>query len=218
LILGRIDIARLNFWVLSLIPRVPGADLISQFRPIALINMIFMIVSNAMASKLDPIAHPIICPNQIAFIKGRFILDRVLALHEIIHEVKRQKSSCVLLKLDFKKAYDRVNWEFHTEVLRCKGFDPGVVHRLNQLVEGGQTAISINGEVGPFFRYKQGVRQGDPLSPLLFNFMAEALSIILTKAWEAEHIAGVVPHLIPGGISHLQYADDTLIMIQDDDQ
>jgi hypothetical protein len=120
--------------------------------------------------------------------------------------------------LILKKAYDRVGWEFLTEVLRCKGFDPGVVHRINQLVRGGQTAISINGEVGPFFRNKRGVRQGDPLSPLLFNFMAEAMSIILTKACEAGHIAGVVPHLIPGGISHLQYADDTLIMIQDEDQ
>jgi hypothetical protein len=48
--------------------------------------------------------------------------------------------------------------------------------------------------------------------------MAEALSIILTRANAAGHIAGVVPHLIPGGITHLQYADDTIIMIQDDEQ
>jgi hypothetical protein len=92
--------------------------------------------------------------------------------------------------LDFEKAYDRVNWDFLKEVLRCKCFDAGVVHRILQLVSGSQTAISINGEVGPFFRNKRGVRQGDPLSPLLFNFMAEALSIILTKANEAGHIAG----------------------------
>jgi hypothetical protein len=104
IILGRIDIARLNSGVLSLIPKVPGADLISQFRPIALINVIFKIISKAMASKLDPIAHRIICPNQTAFIKGRFILDGVRALHEIIHEVKRQQSPCIMLKLDFKKA------------------------------------------------------------------------------------------------------------------
>jgi hypothetical protein len=69
-ILGCINIVRLNFGVLFLIPKVPGADLITQFRPIALINVIFKIVSKAMATKLDPIAHRIICPNQIAFIKG----------------------------------------------------------------------------------------------------------------------------------------------------
>jgi exonuclease III len=217
-LLGRIDISRLNFGVLSLIPKVQGADHISQFRPIALINVIFKMVSKAVATKLDPIANRVISPNQTAFIKGRFILDGILALHEVVHEVKANREACILLKLDFEKAYDRVNWDFLREVLRCKGFDSGVVHRLMQLVSGGQTAISINGEVGPFFRNKRGVRQGDPLSPLLFNFMAEALSVILTKANSAGHIAGVVPNLIPGGITHLQYADDTIIMIQDDDQ
>jgi hypothetical protein len=216
-ILGRIDIARFNFRVLSLIPKIPGADRITQFRQIALINVVFKIVSKALATKLDPIANRIISPNQIAFIKGRFILDGVLALHEIVHEMKMRRQWCLLLKLDFEKAYDRLNSNFLQEVLRAKGFDAGVVHHISQLVMGGQTAISIDGEVGPFFRNKRGVRQGDPLSSLLFNFMAEALSIFLTLAAAAGHIAGVVPHLIPGGIARLQYADDTMIMIQDDD-
>jgi mannosylglycoprotein endo-beta-mannosidase len=69
-VLGRIDIARLNFGILSLIPKVPGADQITQFRPIALINVIFKIVSKAYAMRLDPIAHRIISPHQTAFIKG----------------------------------------------------------------------------------------------------------------------------------------------------
>jgi hypothetical protein len=192
---------------------VSGADRITQFRPIALINVIFKIVSKAFATKLDPIANYVITHNQTTFIKGRFILDGALALQEIIHEMKSKKLGGILLKPDFEKAYDRVNWEFLTEVLRAKGFDGGAVHRIIQLVTGGQTAISINGEIGPFFRNKRGLRQGDPLSPLLFNFMAEALSIMLSKAGEAGHIFGVVPHLVPGEVSHLQYADDTLILI-----
>jgi hypothetical protein len=111
-----------------------------------------------------------------------------------------------------------VNWNFLAEVLRGKGFEEGYIHRVSQLVAGGQTAISINGVIGPFFRNKRGVRQGDPLSPLLFNFIGEALSAILSAAGRAGHIHGVVPHLFPGGISHLQYADDTLIMIQNSDE
>jgi hypothetical protein len=84
-------------------------------------------------------------------------------LHEIIHELKSKKLSAILLKLDFEKAYDRVNWQFLQEVLLKKGFEPAYVHRIMQLVRGGQTAISINGEVGPYFRNKRGVRQGDPM-------------------------------------------------------
>jgi hypothetical protein len=169
-LLGRIDISRLNFGILSLIPKVQGADHISQFRPIALINVIFKMVSKAVATKLDPIANRVISPNQTAFIKGRFILDGILALHEVVHEVKAKREACILLKLDFEKAYDRVNWDFLKEVLRCKGFDSGAVNRIMQLVSGGQTTISINGEVGPFFRNKRGVRQGDPLSPPSLQF------------------------------------------------
>jgi hypothetical protein len=87
-----------------------------------------------------------------------------------------------------------------------------------QLVLGGQTAISINGEVGPFFRNKHGVRQGDPISPLLFDFMADALSALLDVAARAGHIKGVVPHLIQGGVTHLQYADDTILLLDLDDR
>jgi endonuclease/exonuclease/phosphatase family metal-dependent hydrolase len=71
--LGIVDIARLNFGILSLIPKVPGAYNIKQFRPIALINVIFKLVSKAFAFRLSPVAHRIISQAQTAFIKGRFI-------------------------------------------------------------------------------------------------------------------------------------------------
>ena len=89
---------------------------------------------------------------------------------------------------------------------------------IMQLVMGGQTAISINGEMGHFFRNKRGVRQGDPISPLLFDFIADALARMLSLAMRAGHIKGVVPNLIPGGVSHLQYADDTILLIQNEEQ
>ncbi|KAK1698474.1 hypothetical protein QYE76_015171 [Lolium multiflorum] len=130
-VLGRIDIARLNFGILSLIPKVPGADQITQYRPIALINVIFKIVSKAYASRMDPVANRIIGPHQTAFIKGRNILDGPLALIEIIHEIKTKKLGGILLKLDFEKAYDRVNWDFLAEVLRGKGFEEGFIHRIS---------------------------------------------------------------------------------------
>ncbi|KAK1660883.1 hypothetical protein QYE76_049042 [Lolium multiflorum] len=130
--------------------------------------------------------------NQTAFIKGRNLLEGPLALIEIVHELRSKKLGGVLLKIDFEKAYDRVNWEFLAEVLRCKGFEEAYIHRVLQLVSGGQTAISINGVIGPYFRNKRGVRQGDPLSPLLFNFIGEALSGILSAAGAAGHLQGVL--------------------------
>jgi hypothetical protein len=77
----------------------------------------------------------------------------------------------IILKLDFEKSYDGVNWGFLKEVILRQGFDGAYMHRIMQLVGGGQTAISINGEIGPYFRNKRGVRQRDPISPLLFDLV-----------------------------------------------
>lgn len=73
--------------------------------------------------------------------------------------------------------------------------------------------IDLNGVRGEFFRSFKGLRQGDPLSPLLFNLVADALSAMLSRASNSGLIQGIVPHLIDGGITHLQYADDTVLLL-----
>jgi hypothetical protein len=62
------------------------------------------------------------------------------------------------------------------------------------------------------------LRQGDPLSPLLFNLVSDALATMIDNAKLAGKIKGVVPNLIEGGLTHLQYADDTIIFLNMDDQ
>ena len=76
--------------------------------------------------------------------------------------------------------------------------------------------IHLNGERGDYFTSFKGLRQGDPLSPLLFNLVADALSTMLSRACAAGMIKGLVPHLVEGGLTHLQYADDTILLLQFD--
>ena len=83
------------------------------------------------------------------------------------------------------------------------------------MVSSGQTAVNINEEIGPYFPTLCAVRQGEPFSPFLFNMVVDALAAILDKAKAAGHIRGITPHLADGaGISLLQYADDTIIMVE----
>ena len=154
--------------------------MISQFRPIALINNFAKIPAKGLATRVSPIAHRVISPFQSAFIKGRFILDGVLCLHEIVHDLRTKGTKVVVLKLDFEKAYDSVSWNFLRQVLLAKGFEGAVVHRLMQLVSGGHSAVAVNGQISNFFANGRGLRQGDLASPLLFNFVADALSHILS--------------------------------------
>jgi hypothetical protein len=89
---------------------------------------------------------------------------------------------------------------------------------MEQIIEGGKVGININGEPGNFFDTHRGLRQGDPLLPLLFNLVSDALATMLDNAKKVGKIKGLVPHLIEERITHLQYADDTVIFIIMDDQ
>lgn len=132
-----VDISRLNYAILSLIPNVKGADNIRQFRSIALINNFSKFPSKAFATILSLIAQKVINNTQSTFIQVCFILDGILALHDIVHDLHSRGSEAFILKLDFKKAYDCVRWSFLRDVLLAKGFDTGYVHHVMQLVCGG---------------------------------------------------------------------------------
>ncbi|KAK1618982.1 hypothetical protein QYE76_024499 [Lolium multiflorum] len=216
---GTLDMGRLNYGVITLIPKVVGATDIRQFRPITVINVIQRLFSKVCAVRLAPVMERITHQYQFAFLKGRHIHDGILALHEIVHEVRSRHQRGVFLKLDFQKAYDRLDWSFLRQVLQRRGVDDRMIGWIMQTVMTGSTAININGEVGPYFRPACGVRQGDPLSPILFNAAVDSLAEILERARISGHITGVVGHLIPGGgVTHLQYADDTMIMFEGSDR
>jgi hypothetical protein len=85
-------------------------------------------------------------------------------------------------------------------------------------VKGGRVCINVNGKRSNYLRTFRGLRQGDPLSSLLFNLVADVLGITLNKGSDKGHIKGVLGHLIPRGISHIRYAGDIVIMIDGSDQ
>ncbi|KAE8821571.1 ABC transporter G family member 37 [Hordeum vulgare] len=104
---------------------------------------------------------------------------------------------------------------FLRKVLLQKGLDDRWVTSVMHLVSSERITVNINGEIGPYFPTVCGVRQGDPFSPFVFNMVVDALASILDKAKAAGHIHGVAAHLVKGnGVSLLQYANDTIIMVE----
>jgi hypothetical protein len=125
-----------------------------------------------------------------------------------------KKMDGILLKIYFEKAYDKVKWSFLQQALRMKGFHPKWCEWIKNFVEKGSVGIRVNNDIGHYFQSRKGLRQGDPLSPILFNVVADMLAIMIARAKEDGQVDGLIPHLVDGGVSILQYADDTIIFMK----
>jgi hypothetical protein len=215
---GELNISRLNYGMISLIPKTKEANNIKQYRPTCRLNVDYKWFTKTLTLRLTPWAAKLISETQTTFIPGRYILEGVVILHEVLHELRVSNLRGIILKLDFEKPYDKVQWGFMMEVLRRKNFPPKWLEWMKQIIEGGRVAININGEDGQFFNTHKGLRQGDPLSPLMFNLVSDTLATMFENAKLTGQTRGLVPNLIEGGLTHLQYADDTIVFLNHDDQ
>jgi hypothetical protein len=116
-----------------------------------------------------------------------------------------------IIKIDFEKAYDKVKWSFLQQTLLMKHFFEEWHALINKFVFGVSVSIEVNNDVGKYFQTKKCLRQGDPLSPMLLNIVADMLGILIKRVIVDGQIEGVVPHLVDGGLSIVQYDDDTNI-------
>jgi hypothetical protein len=122
----------------------------------------------------------------------------------------------VLFKIDFKKAYDKVKWSFLQQTLRMKGFSLEWCRFIKDFVQDGSVAVKVNDDIEQYFQTRKGLRQGDPLSPILFNIVVDMLAILIERAKADGQVGSLIPHLVEGGISILQYADDIILFMEHD--
>jgi hypothetical protein len=105
---GNLPLYNLNFVTIILVPKYAEATRIQQYWPICLLNVSFKIFTKVVTNRLTGVAQRVIQTSQLAFLLGRNIMERFIILHETIHELHQKKKGGVILKLDFKKAYDKV--------------------------------------------------------------------------------------------------------------
>ncbi|WVZ85025.1 hypothetical protein U9M48_031988 [Paspalum notatum var. saurae] len=204
----------LNFGVITLLPKCQEVVKIQQFRPICLLNVSFKIFTKVATKRINMVAQKVIQPSQTAFLPRRYILEGVTILHETIQELHKKKLNGVIFKVDFEKAYDNVKWPFLQQTLRMKGFSPLWCQWIQQFVSKGSVAVKVNNDVGRYCQTNKGLRQGDSLSPILFNLVVDMLAIFITRPKENGQVQGLVPRLVDGGLSILQYADDTILFME----
>ncbi|XP_030442342.2 uncharacterized protein LOC115664561 [Syzygium oleosum] len=204
----------INTTILTLVPKIPNALSMNDFRPIACCNSVYKCITKILANRLASVLPSIISNSQNAFVKGRRIGDNILLAQELFagfhHDPYRPKCA---IKVDFQKAYDTVDWAFLEMVLQTFGFPQLFVKLIMECVTSPKFSISINGELHGFFSSDRGIRQGDPMSPYLFTLVMEVLSGILnTCAWCPGF--KYFWRCKPVGLTHLFFADDVLLFVE----
>jgi hypothetical protein len=105
---GELNLSRMNYGLISLIPKLKEANNIKQYRPICLLGVDYKWFTKVLTMRLTEVADFIVCKTQRFFLLGRNILDGVVILHGTLQHMTRKKRKGIIMKLEFEKAYDKV--------------------------------------------------------------------------------------------------------------
>ncbi|CAA7019717.1 unnamed protein product [Microthlaspi erraticum] len=206
----------INKTYVRLIPKVKSPKTVAEYRPIALCNVFYKIISKLLTKRLQPILPTIISENQTAFVPGRAISDNVLITHETLHYLKGSKATkycSMAVKTDMSKAYDRLEWNFITTVLERMGFHAKWINWIFQCISTVSYSFLVNGTAQGSVIPQRGIRQGDPLSPFIFILCGEVLTGLCNNA-QVGLIPGIKVAKESPRINHLLFADDTMFFCQ----
>ncbi|GKV09903.1 hypothetical protein SLEP1_g21337 [Rubroshorea leprosula] len=201
----------LNTSFIVLVPKVENPQKIEEYRPISLIGGIYKILAKLLANRLKKVLARIVGEQQMAFLSSRQLMDGVVIANKVIDEVKKKRKEVFLFKIDFEKAYDKVSWRFLDFMMQKMGFSNSWRKWIMECLRSSMVLVLVNGSPTRQFSMSRGLRQGDPLCPFLFLIIAEGINGLVLKAVEKGLLEGVEVRGKRFKITHLQYADDTLL-------
>jgi exonuclease III len=186
---------------------------IKNYRPISLLNTDYKILTKALSLKLGRAALTLIHPSQAGCMKGRHITDQTMLTRMVMEHGEVYKQDGLVIALDQEKAYGRIAHDYLWRALESFGLPGNFINTVKALYKSAETKVIINGEVSNPFRITRGVRQGDPLSCLLFNLAIEPLAESLRQS----ELKGIqIPDSTERLIASL-FADDTTVYLAAED-
>ncbi|KAL2922482.1 LINE-1 reverse transcriptase-like protein [Bienertia sinuspersici] len=201
----------INNTFLVLIPKVSKPQDVTEFRPIACCNTIYKGITKLLYLRLKEVLPDLISENQGAFVHGRYIVHNIMVCQDLVRTYGRKNNtpSC-MIKLDLRKAYDTVDWNFIEEMLQELNFPKAFTEWVIECISTPSFSLVLNGSSYGHFKSYRGLRQGDPLSPLLFVVGMEYLSRTLNRLNEDPEFK-LHPRCKGIQLTHMCFADDLIM-------
>ena len=179
----------LNTAVVVLLPKKDDAATITDYKHISLIHSIAKLISKVLSLRLAMVIQTLISLVQTVFPRTKCIHDSFLYVQNCVKSLHAKKTPALLLKLDISKAFDNVSWEYLLELLQQLGFSSRRRDWIALLLSTSSSTFLLNGIPGPRIRHRKGLRQGDPLPPLLLILAIDPLDRVLKVAVEQDLVA-----------------------------
>ena len=186
---------------------------IANYRPITILNTDYKILTKVLAIRLAQVAPSLLHKSQAGFVPGRKITDQTKLVELMVAYAEAAEQNGLIVALDQEKAYDKVAHDYLWRALETFLIPPEFLKTVKTLYEQATTRVMINGHLSSSFKVIRGVRQGDPMSCLLFDLAIEPLSAMLRQS-------ALKGYQIPGNEEKLivnLFADDTTAFLSEED-
>ncbi|XDV53672.1 hypothetical protein PO909_022110 [Leuciscus waleckii] len=198
--------------VITILYKNKGSPLsLGNYRPLSLLNTDYKILTKVLTNRIKEVVGNIISQNQAYSIPGRDITDTICTIRDVVDSLDKDGEGGIVLCIDLNKAFDRVEHSFIEQTMRRFGFGERILRWISLLYNNAKSCVKVNGVLTDSFPLERSVRQGCPLSALLYSITAEPLATLIKKDKEIRGIP--IPH---GRMSLIhQYADDTTFTVRD---
>ena len=184
-----------------------------NWRPITLLNVDYKLCARALAGRLLKVLHYVVAPDQTCGVPGRYIGENVAFLRDVVAYASESDCPLAILSLDQEKAFDHVDCSFLYSTLSKMGFGPSFIRWVQLLYSDVQSSVLVNGYTTKPFKPSRGVRQGCPLSPLLYILTMEVLACSIRANPDIVGLSIPRSPILP--VLSL-YADDTSAVVSSD--
>ena len=187
---------------------------LGNWRPVTLLCTDCKVLGKVLANRAKKVLEEVLGPDQTCGVPGRMGSQNLILLRDVLSWARSRRVGVGVIGLDQQKAFDRVDHRFLIQVLEKMGFGEGFISWVKALYNGVVSRVKVNGALSAPVKQGRGVRQGCPLSPLLYVLVIEPLAVALRR--DRVFVGLQIPGSGGQAAKVMQYADDTTVLVSSD--